>query len=85
MFIAEQYEVTVLYDIDGVKERITDPYKITDKAGNQLDMSSMSVNDRVWCIYSPNGKPYSCRVLSVRPITREQSKLADCNNLDQLL
>jgi hypothetical protein len=61
----DQYTFTVVYDVDGVRERIKDISKLTDKAGNQLDARDIKVNNKVMCLYSPDGRPYSCRVTAI--------------------
>ena len=44
------HEITVVYDYDGVRKGINEAWKLTDRAGNQLDMSELAVNDKVMCL-----------------------------------
>ena len=66
------HEITVVCDYDGVRKRINEAWKLTHRAGSQLDMSELAVNDKVMSLYSPDGRSYSARVAEVQHLLGQE-------------
>ena len=70
----------IKFDLDNVKRAVTEPWKLTDKRGNEVDIMEVQPSDRLRCSYSPDKNYYACRVMSVTSGKGEPSscKYAAC-------